>query len=179
MSKRRKKKNSKGAIIISIIIIIALIIGVAFVLSGSKDKPLIPDDTTIPEISTTIGDSKEEDSTVNETEDDTTLPEDSTEEETEGKTNYPSKAPVETPDEDLTDMSDIIVTHYENYMGVKKGVLFINKSENVERNGQYEFILRSNAKSPNQYVADVYVDKKTGIVTDSMESESWEINLWY
>ncbi len=179
--KRRKKKNSKGAIIVAVIIIIALIIGVAFMLSGGKDKPLAHEDTTTPEISTTLGDSKEDKPSVSETEGDTTLPEDSTESTTEKKEDatIPTAAPAQKVEADVSDMINEITAHYEDYMGVDKGVLFINESEAVQRNGKYEFILRSNGKTPNQYIADVYVNTKTGQVTDSIGSESWTVNLWY
>ncbi len=180
--KRRKKKNSKGAIIVAIIIIIALLIGVVFLFSGSKGEGDNIETTTDPEISTTLGDSEKNEPEETEKTESTTSSqetEETTQEEEKEDTTIPTAAPVEKVEADLSDMIKNIVAHYESYMSMEKGVLFINESEAVQRNGRYELILRSNAKSPNQYVADVYVDMKTGAVEDSMGSEPWSVEIWY
>ncbi len=177
--KRRKKKNSKSAVIVAVIIILALIIGLGFLFSGNGRNGGNPKETTSPEISTTLGDNEKNEPEETEKPEDTTAPEETEEATKKEDTTIPTAAPVEKVEEDLSDMIKKITAHYESYMSMDKGVLFINESEAVQRNGKYEFILRSNAKSPNQYVADVYVDMKTGAVEDSMGSETWFVEIWY
>ena len=185
MSKKRRKsrKNNKNTVI-AVVVVAVLAVAALLLIFGNKDKTELPENTESA-ISTTLPEEKPTNATdeyvepvTEESTEKETAEEDTTKAEKESTT-IPTAAQAEKPKADLSDMIVSITSHYEEYMGMDEGILFIKESEAVEREGRYEFVLRSNSGSPNKYIGDVYVDIETGKVTDTIGGESWTIEMWY
>ena len=179
--KRRKSKKNKGNL--TLIIMLAVI----FITIGIFVFKAINKDTGGENLSTTApsdyyqGDNSVDYSYYNsgeqgETEEDTQLPE-TTEAEASTTTEEPTTEPLTLPiNSEPENMVDVILDYYTDLMGFPDGALFIKESETEETASGYTYTLRLNAKgSPNELIGDVYVEKGTGKVTDSMGNDSWNI----
>ena len=177
MSKRRRRKSKKNnsAVVVAVIIVIAIVIGAVYLIKEFKNKEN-PDvfydestqSTTLPAVSN-YTEPYVEPVTTEETE---TQTETQTETTTERVTSAPSKTPTGKHSKTLNK----VVAHYTDFMGAQNGTLYIRENEAVEKNGVLTLVLRMNGVSPNMLVCDVYVNLKTGEVTDSMENDPWNIN---
>lgn len=191
--KRRRSKKDKGMITLAIMLgVIFLIIGIFVVKALDKDKNQKVPTTDVDEV--TFSDSTDdfyapetndeentelESESTSESEKTETTTEEATEETTEETT---EEITEETTEEALTESEnpehviEAVIYHYADYMGFPVEALFIENSETVETAAGYTFTLRLNAAgAPNKLIGDVYVEKGTGAVTDSMGNEPWNI----
>ncbi len=178
--KRRKSKKNKGNLTLAIMLgIIFIIIGIFVFKAINKDDTEVNTSTTE---AAENGDYQYNDDSVDVSPD---YSENSREESTEGTTQEDSSTTTAEPTtEPLTlpinnepeDMVDVILSYYTDLMGFPDGALFIKDSETDETASGYTYTLRLNAKgSPNELIGDVYVEKGTGKVTDSMGNDPWNI----
>ncbi len=183
--KRRRSKKDKGMITLAVMLgVIFLIIGIFVVKALNKDEK-----TDVPT-------SDVEEVTFSDSTDDFYVPETEDEENTESESESISETETteiiteetteeimdETTEEVLTESEnpehviEAVIYHYADYMGFPVEALFIQNSETVETAAGYTFTLRLNAAgAPNKLIGDVYVEKGTGAVTDSMGNEPWNI----
>lgn len=179
--KRRKSKKNKGNItLIVMLAVIFVIIGIFVFKAIGKDKMPVVDDTT-----TTTTESEyqqgsswgDDEPDVSYETEDVSKEETSTESESGTTTQELTTEPLTLPiNNEPEDMVDIILAHYTDLMGFSEGALFVKESETEETAGGYTYTLRLNANgSPNELIGDVYVEKGTGRVTDSMGNEPWNI----
>lgn len=176
MSKKRRRKSRKNnkSLVIAIIIVIAIVIGAIFLIKEFKDNDSelktesSEVNTTLPKV-TNRTEPYVEPVTVTETET-------QTETQTETTTEIETKAPSKTPTGKYSKTINKVVGHYTDFMGAQEGTLFIRENEAVEQSGILTLALRMNGVSPNMLICDVYVNLKTGEVTDSMENDPWNIN---
>ncbi len=176
MSKKRRRKSRRNnkSIIVALIIVIAIIIGAIFLIKEfkGKDSGL---ETESSEVITTLP--KVTNQTVPYVEPVTiTETETQTETQTETTTEIETKAPSKTPTGKHSKTINKVVAHYTDFMGAQEDTLFIRENEAVEQNAILTLALRMNGVSPNMLICDVYVNLKTGEVTDSMENDPWNIN---
>ncbi len=177
--KRRKSKKNKGNMTL------VVMLGVMFIIIGTFVFKAINKNDTEVNTSTTEatenGDYQYNDDSVDvspdysedshEETDDTTLEDSSTT--TTEATTEPLTLPINNEPEDMV---DVILSYYTDLMGFPDGALFIRDSETDETASGYTYTLRLNAKgSPNELIGDVYVEKGTGKVTDSMGNDPWNI----
>ncbi len=181
--KRRKSKKNKGNITLAIMLaVIFIIIGIFVFKAINKDDS--GDDTTT--ISTTVdGFYQGEDDGGNDfynasqTESESEKPsqtEEAAEISSTTQENHTELVtlPINNEPEDVV---DVIIAHYTDFMGFPEGALFIRASETGESAEGYTYTLRLNSNgSPNKLIGDVYVEKGTGKVTDSMGNDSWYIS---
>ncbi len=177
--KRRKSKKNKGNLTLAIMLgIIFIIIGIFVFKAINKDDTEVNTSTTE---ATENGDYQYNDDSADvspdysedfgEEADDTTLEASSTT--TTEATTEPLTLPINNEPEDMV---DVILSYYTDLMGFPDGALFIKDSETDETTSGYTYTLRLNAKgSPNELIGDVYVEKGTGKVTDSMGNDPWNI----
>lgn len=177
MSKKRRRKSKKNnrAVVVAVIIVIAIVIGAIYLIKEfkNKDNPDIlfensTQSTTLPGVSN-YTEPFVEPVTSDETET-------QTETQTETTTEIETTAPSKTPTGKHSKTINKVVAHYTDFMGAQEGTLYIRENEAVEKNGVLTLSLRMNGVSPNMLICDVYVNLKTGDVTDSMENEPWNIN---
>ena len=178
--KRRKSKKNKGNLTLAIMLgVIFIIIGIFVFKAINKNDTDVNTSTTE---ATENGDYQYNDDDVDISPESS---EDSGEESTDATTQENASATTtEATTESLTlpinnepeDMVDVILSYYTDLMGFPDGALFIRDSETDETASGYTYTLRLNAKgSPNELVGDVYVEKGTGKVTDSMGNDPWNI----
>ncbi len=179
--KRRKNKKQQAAtktIIVMLVIIFAIIGFFIIKALGDKEGAEFTESDTTKQNSVYTdwgGESGETTSSIsNESEENTET--ETTEEitsETETQT-VVSTSPVNVDNESV---SDKIIVHYAELLGISKGELYINESE-VSSNGDiYTYALRTKSgSSPNKLIGDIRVDIGSGDVTDSMGNEMWNIN---
>ena len=177
--KRRKSKKNKGNLTLAIMLgVIFIIIGIFVFKAINKNDTEVNTSTTE---ATENGDYQYNDDSVDVSPDNS---EDSDEETDESTLEDSSTTTTEATTEPLTlpinnepeDMVDVILSYYTDLMGFPDGALFIRDSETDETASGYTYTLRLNAKgSPNELIGDVYVEKGTGKVTDSMGNDPWNI----
>ena len=177
--KRRKSKKNKGNLTLAIMLgVIFIIIGIFVFKAINKNDTEVNASTTE---ATENGDYQYNDDSVDvspdfsedfgEEADDITLEDSSTT--TTEATTEPLTLPINNEPEDMV---DVILSYYTDLMGFPDGALFIRDSETDETASGYTYTLRLNAKgSPNELIGDVYVEKGTGKVTDSMGNDPWNI----
>ncbi len=177
--KRRKSKKNKGNLTLAIMLgVIFIIIGIFVFKAINKNDTEVNTSTTE---ATENGDYQYNDDSVDvspdfsedsdEETDDITLEDSSTT--TTEATTEPLTLPINNEPEDMV---DVILSYYTDLMGFPDGALFIRDSETDETASGYTYTLRLNAKgSPNELIGDVYVEKGTGKVTDSMGNDPWNI----
>ena len=179
IKKRRKSKKNKGNLTLAIMLgVIFIIIGIFVFKAINKNDTEVNTSTTE---ATENGDYQYNDDSVDvspdfsedsdEETDDITLEDSSTT--TTEATTEPLTLPINNEPEDMV---DVILSYYTDLMGFPDGALFIRDSETDETASGYTYTLRLNAKgSPNELIGDVYVEKGTGKVTDSMGNDPWNI----
>lgn len=176
--KRRKSRKDKGKITLIIMLaVIFVIIGIFVFKAINKENggDAAPSPSSTQSYNqggesnnSSHNQSVTQDSSENETEkvDSSTT--------TEEGTTEPVTLPINNEPEDV---ADIIVSHYTDFMGFSEGALYIEDSETHETANGYAYTLRLNSDgSPNKLIGDVYVEKGTGKVTDSMGNEPWNIS---
>ena len=182
-SSSRKKRNQANVTLIVMLVIIFVIIGIFAVKALNKDESVFGDNTTTTESSYDGSDywsgsdsGEEDEQSITDLSDD------------EVTTEEQSSEGVSTTKEATTEMMtlpinnepqsniDVILSHYTDYMGFPENSLFIKGSESEENARGYTYTLRVNLPgSPNKLIGDVFVEKGTGKVTDSMGNEPWYI----
>ena len=176
--RRRKSKKNKGNITLVVMLaVIFIIIGIFVFKAINKDET--PSDTTTTEGTSYFGDEWVDDEPVTDDESEDTSADDATTTEQaestteEELTTEPLTLPINSEPENMV---DIVLEYYTDLMSFPAGALYINASETEETANGYTYTLRLNAKgSPNELIGDVYVEKGTGKVTDSMGNDSWNI----
>ena len=178
-SKRRKNKKTNAKTTLIVMLVIIFVVIAFFAIEAIKNNnPDKPEETESQVITQQSGISINAEDDFNYQESDNTEAH-STEENsevstTEETTTEPATLPLT---QEPRDVSDIVISHYTDFMGVPEGALFINSGETDETATGYTFTLRLNiGNSPNKLVGDVYVEKGTGKVTDSMGNDSWYIS---
>lgn len=187
--KRRRSKKDKGMITLAIMLgVIFLIIGIFVVKALDKDKNQKVPTTDVDEVTFSdstddfyVPETEDEENTesesesISETETTEIITEETTEETTEEIMDETTEE-VLTESENPEHVIEAVIYHYADYMGFPVEALFIQNSETVETAAGYTFTLRLNAAgAPNKLIGDVYVEKGTGAVTDSMGNEPWNI----
>lgn len=178
--KRRKTKKNKGNITLVVMLAVIFIIIGIFVFKAIN-KGEIPAETTT---STSNSDYQDDSSDIVENDSTEVTQHTSTQADTtvevsesttfQELTTEPLTLPVSN---DPEEMVDVILAYYTDLMGFPDGALFIKESETEETAVGYTYTLRLNANgSPNELIGDVYVEKGTGVVTDSMGNDSWNID---
>lgn len=179
--KRRRSKKNKGNLTLAVMLGVMLIIIGAFVFKALDKNDGDSDGITTTASAIQGGDYDSSDGEKVDAPDDSQGDYTETVSTTEEKvittfeelTTEPLTLPMNSEPENMV---DAILSYYTDLMGFPEGALFIKESETEETAGGYTYTLRLNtAGSPNELVGDVYVEKGTGRVTDSMGNEAWNI----
>ncbi|MBR0534978.1 MAG: hypothetical protein IIX14_01220 [Clostridia bacterium] len=179
-SKKSQQKKANRTLLVMLVVIIVIIAIFAFK-ALSDDKP-VGGEITSTDTQAGYSDDNRDDFSNNESDDEDDASESSQTEETSEKTSEEASSAAETTTEMITlpinheakDSVDIIIDHYTDYMGFPEGALFIRASESSETANGFRYTLRLNANgSPNKLIGDIFVEKGTGKVTDSMGNEPW------
>lgn len=181
--KRRKSKKNKGNItLIVMLAVIFVIIGIFVIKAINKDDTGAETTTTNPDeyVHGSNIDSGDGYYDSSDEEDDDTTQEDAPSQPVSTTfhelTEQATESTTSTINNISADVVDVIIDYYTDLMGFPQGALFIKESETDESATMFTYTLRLNAKgSPNELIGDVYVEKGTGRVTDSMGNEPWNI----
>ena len=180
----KKAKKQANTTLIVMLVIIFVIIGIFVIKAINKDDINIGGNTTTTESAFQQGgESSNDESDENEeppteaSTDDLSTTQESTESESISTTKETTTEMLTLPiNNEPKSNVDIILAHYTDYMSFPEDALFIKDNESKESANGYTYTLRANLPgTPNKFIGDVYVEKGTGKVTDSMGNEPWYI----